>query len=71
MAKCNIIGPDDIFISPTNFNTYKEAIAYLSNWIASYQKQGFYSAACGIRIPLTEIRSYCILVDVFDDPKNN
>jgi hypothetical protein len=53
--KFQLIGPDNIPLTPEPFDSREEAEAYIPKWVELYRKQGYYSTADGHRIPVDEL----------------
>lgn len=69
--KYNIISPDDITICYDDFDTIEEAWEYFDNWINGFKQQGYYSTVRNsqrIHIPLDEVKNYCVLIEVKEQP---
>ena len=63
-VRYDILSPDGISIDM--IKTYKskeEAERCFKKWLKRYEQQGYYSCR-GERIPLSEVESYCKLIEV-------
>jgi hypothetical protein len=58
-----VYSPDSLPIAPEEYSSQKEAIAALKKWINRYKLQGYYSAANGLKIPVSELFDYCDIVE--------
>lgn len=60
----SIIGPDELPLTPEPFASRADAEAFIPQWCARYQRQGYYSAASGERIALSELPARLSIVEV-------
>ena len=51
-----VLSPDGLPIRMTPFQTAEAAEIFIAEWIERYKVQGYYSTACGERIPLADLR---------------
>jgi len=51
-----VLSPDGLPIHMQPFRTAKAAAEFIAEWLKRYEIQGYYSTACGERIPLADLR---------------
>lgn len=56
-----VIGPDDLEITPDNFSSVEEAYEGMYAFIERFRQQGYYSSVNG-RIPVDILQRYCRIV---------
>ncbi len=60
-TKYRVIGPDQLPIFPTDFDTFEDADSAIGEYAAKYEVQGHYRRADGLKIHVGVIPRYCTI----------
>ena len=61
----DVISPDGFTIHyEKTYKSYNEAVKELDKWTKRYEQQGYYSSVPYGRIPCSELKDYCKIVEI-------